>query len=211
MTFCPVIDFNGNKSRFFLRRSPVKRWIYLDRGVTRLSAVPSIQKSEPKIRFSTRSSVLVRNPLKIGCQYFFLLFCEDTHAFTPVFARQSTSAADCYGSPCNNCSRHVLRHKYGRHRLSIILNILYLYFLLSLFLRRLCGGGCLLFFLFMFMLLLMLMLMFMFIPIPMLLLLLLLMFFSFCFGFDFGFGFLFLFAAVESFCFIPERGCSVPG
>ena len=53
---------------------------------------------------------------------------------------------------------------------------------------------------------LLLMLMFMFIPIPMLLLL----FFSFCFGFDFGFGFLFLFAAVESFCFIPERGCSVP-
>ena len=61
------------------------------------------------------------------------------------------------------------------------------------------------------MLLLLLLLMFVFIPITMRLFLLL--FFSFCFGFGFGFdfGLLFLFAAVERFCFIPERGRSVPG
>lgn len=111
-TFCPVLDFNGNKTRFFLRRSPVKRWIYLDRGVTRLSAVPSIQKSESKIRFSTRSAVFVRNPLKISCLNKFYAFLRWRTAIKSFFcARQSTSAADCYGSPCNNCRRHVLRHK----------------------------------------------------------------------------------------------------
>ena len=90
VTFCPVLDFNGNKSRFFLRRSPVRRWIYLDRGVTRLSAVPSIQKSEPKIRFSTRFSVLVRNPLKIRCLNKFYAFLRRRTAIHSYFARGRT-------------------------------------------------------------------------------------------------------------------------
>ena len=87
VTFCPVLDFNGNKSRFFQRRSPVKRWIYLDRGVTRLSAVPSIQKSESKIRFSTRSAVFVRNPLKISCLNKFYAFLRWRTAIKSFFAR----------------------------------------------------------------------------------------------------------------------------
>ena len=111
-------------------------------------------------------------------------FCGGVPLLSLFFcAKQSTSAADCYGSPYNNCRRHVLRHKLCKHRLSVILNILYLCFCFLFFLRRLCGGRVSYVFSFMFMLLLMLMLMFMFIPIPMLLLLL----FSFCFGFGFGF------------------------
>lgn len=98
VTFCPDLDFNGNKSRFFQRRSPVRRWIYLDRGVTRLSAVPSIQKSEPKIRFSTRTAVFARNSLKIRCLNKFYAPLRRRTAIQSFFcARQSTSAADCCG------------------------------------------------------------------------------------------------------------------
>ena len=94
VTFCPVLDFNGNKHRLFQRRSPVKRWICLDRGVTRLSAVPRIQKSEPKIRFSTRSAVFVRNPLKISCLNKFYAFLRWRTAIKSFFLR----AAEHIGS-----------------------------------------------------------------------------------------------------------------
>ena len=84
-------------------------------------------------------------------------FCGGVPLLSLFFcARQSTSAADCYGSSCNNCRRHVLRHKLCKHRLSVILNILYLYFSLSLFLffAAIMRGGvlclCLCLFLFLY-------------------------------------------------------------
>ena len=49
-----------------------------------------MQKSESKIRFSTRSAVFVRNPLKISCLSKFSAFLRWCTAIKSFFARGKT-------------------------------------------------------------------------------------------------------------------------
>lgn len=49
--------------------------------------MPSIQKSEPKIRFSARTAVFARNPLKIRCLNKFYAFLRRRTAIQSYFAR----------------------------------------------------------------------------------------------------------------------------